>query len=195
MDSTSCVLYELYHAFPQSDGTWKASSGAVFNLTSNALRPAGWTSADAAGFPIVPGLIRYDEVASGAIHHAIRFTVPQTRRAYVWPATHFASSLTDAKYPPMGQRFRLRANYDLSGFSPENRVILRALQEYGMLLADNGSPWFISGAPDDRWDNTRLRELRRVQGSDFEAVDESALESSPNSGAVKPASPSPPRRR
>ncbi len=195
VDREHCILYELYRAFPQPDGSWKAGSGAVFNLASNALRPAGWTSTDAAGLPVVPGLVRYDEVAAGAIHHAIRFTVPQTRRAYVWPATHYASSLTGAKYPPMGQRFRLRADFDISGFSPENRVILRALQEYGMMLADNGSAWFISGAPDDRWDNNALRELRRVHGSDFEAVDVSALESSPGSGAVKPADPGSRRRR
>jgi hypothetical protein len=185
LDRDHCILYELFNAFPQPDGSWKASSGAIFNLASNALRPAGWTSADAAGFPVVPGLVRYDEAAAGAIHHAIRFTVPQSRRAYVWPATHFASSLTDPKYPPMGQRFRLRADFDLSGFSPPNQVILRALQQYGMMIADNGSAWFISGAPDDRWDNNSLRELRRVHGSDFEAVDSSPLEVAPDSGAVK----------
>ena len=185
LDRDHCILYELFNAFPQSDGSWKASSGAVFNLASNALRPAGWTSTDAAGLPVVPGLVRYDEAAAGAIHHAIRFTVPQSRRAYVWPATHFASSLTDPKYPPMGQRFRLRADFDLSGFSPLNQVILRALQQYGMLLADNGSSWFISGAPDDRWNNDNLRELRRVHGSDFEAVDSSSLELASDSGAAK----------
>jgi len=185
LDRDHCILYELFNAFPQPDGSWKASSGAVFNLASNALRPIGWTSADAAGFPIVPGLVRYDEVAGGAIHHAIRFTVPQSRRAYVWPATHFASSLTDPKYPPMGQRFRLRADFDLSGFSPHNQVILRALQQYGMMLADNGSSWFISGAPDDRWNNDSLRELRRVHGSDFEAVESTSLELAPDSGAAK----------
>jgi hypothetical protein len=185
LDRETCNLYELYRAFPQPDGTWKAGSGAVFNLNSNALRPLGWTSADAAGFPIVPGLVRYDEVAAGAIRHAIRFTVPQTRRAYIWPATHFASSLTDPKYPPMGQRFRLRADYDISGFSPRNQVILRALKEYGMMIADNGSAWFISGAPDNRWNNDLLSELHRVHGSDFEAVDTSSLELAPDSGAVR----------
>jgi hypothetical protein len=171
----ACKLYELFNAVPQYDGSWKAYSGAIFDLRSNALRPAGWTSADAAGLPIVPGLVRYDEIAAGEIRHAIRFTVPQTRRAYVWPATHFASKLTDAKYPPMGQRFRLRTNFDISGFSAENQVILRALKAYGMLLADNGSAWFLSGVPDRRWNNDGLRELRRLRGSDFEAVDESSL--------------------
>jgi hypothetical protein len=196
LDRDNCILYELYNAFPQPDGSWNASSGAIFALTSNALRPAGWTSADAAGFPIVPGLVRYDEVASGQIRHAIRFTVPQTRRAYVWPATHFASSLTDAKYPPMGQRFRLRADFDMSGFSPQNQVILRALQQYGMTIADNGSSWFISGAPDERWDNDSLRELRGVHGSDFEAVDSSSVElSSDSAAAAIPFAPHRPSHR
>ena len=176
VDRDNCILYELFSAYPQTDGSWKAGSGAVFKLKSNALRPAGWTSADAAGLPILPGLVRYDEVASGEIRHAIRFTTPRTRRAYVWPATHFASTATDPKLPPMGQRFRLRKDFEITGFSPETKVILRALQKYGMILADNGSPWFISGAPDERWNNSRLRELRRVQGSDFEAVDTSALQ-------------------
>ncbi len=178
----TCKLYELFNAFPQYDGSWKAYSGAVFDLRSNALRPAGWTSADAAGFAIVPGLVRYDEIAEGEIRHAIRFTVPQTRRTYVWPATHFASRLSDTKYPPMGQRFRLRASFDISGFSPESQVILRALKKYGMLLADNGSAWYMSGVPDHRWNNDALRELRRVHGSDLEAVDESSLKVSDNSG-------------
>src|SRR5882724_2412205 len=127
LDTATCFLYEMDNSYPLAS-SWTADSAAVWDLLANEQRPWTWTSADAAGFPIVPGLVRYDEVASGAIHHAIRFTVPQTRRAYVWPATHFASSLTDPKYPPMGQRFRLRADYDISGFSPENRVILRALQ-------------------------------------------------------------------
>ena len=139
------------------------------------LRPAGWTSADAAGLPILPGLVRYDEVAAGAVHHALRVTAPNTRRAYVWPARHFASSLTDPRYPPMGQRFRLRANFDISGFAPQARVILQALKTYGLILADNGSPWYISGAPDERWDNDILHQLGGVTGADFEAVDVSSL--------------------
>jgi hypothetical protein len=154
----------------------------LFDLNSNALRPDGWTSADAAGLPILPGLIRYEEVAAGEIRHAIRVTAPQTQAAYVWPATHFASELTGAEYPPMGQRFRLKADVDLAVFSPEVQVILRAMQTYGVILADNGSAWFISGAPDERWDNDVLRELRQVTGRDFEAVDVSGLMVSPNSG-------------
>jgi len=148
------------------------------------LRPDGWTSADAAGLPILPGLVHYDEVAAGEIRHAIRFTAPQTQAAYVWPATHFASDLTGAEYPPMGQRFRLKAGFDLSGFSTKVKVILRAMKTYGIILADNGSPWFISGAPDERWDNDVLRELRRVSGSDFEAVNVSSLMVDPSSGQV-----------
>ncbi len=184
VDAGNCMLYELYHAFPQADGSWHAGSGAIFDLQSNALRPANWTSADAAGLPILPGLVRYDEVAAGEIRHALRFTVPQTRREYVWPARHFASSLIDTAYPPMGQRFRLRADFDISGFSFEVQVILRALKKYGMIVADNGSSWYISGAPDERWNNEQLHELRQVLGSDFEAVDVSSLLLSPDSGQV-----------
>ncbi len=186
LDDEDCVLYELFNAFPQADGSWKASSGARYDLRSNALRPDGWTSADAAGLPILPGLIRYDEVASGEITHAIRFTAAQTQRAYVWPARHFASSITDPRYPPMGQRFRLRASFDTSGFSPEVRVILEAFKRYGLILADNGSSWFVSGAPDDRWDNDVLRELKSVPGSAFEAVDVSSLMVDPDSARVGP---------
>ena len=124
LDQTACRLYELYHAWPQTDGSWQAGSGAIFDLRSNALRPDTWTSADAAGLPILPGLVRYDEVAAGAINHALRFTAPQTRKAYIWPARHYASSLTGAQYPPMGQRFRLRAGFDISGFSATNQIIL-----------------------------------------------------------------------
>jgi hypothetical protein len=154
-------------------------------LNSNALRPAGWTSADAAGLPILPGLVRYEEVAAGEIRHALRFTAPQTRRAYLWPARHYASSLTGGQYPPMGQRFRLRADFDVSGFSREVQVILRALKKYGMFLADNGSAWYLSGVPDERWDNDALHELHQVHGSDFEAVDESSLMVDPDSGQVR----------
>jgi hypothetical protein len=186
VDMDRCILYELYRAFPQT-ASWKADSGAIFNLLSNALRPTHWTSADAAGLPILPGLVRYDEVASGEIRHAIRLTVPQTRRAFVWPARHYASTLTDPKYPPMGQRFRLRASFDVSSFSAEDQVILRALKKYGMMIADIGSAWFISGAPDDRWNNTSLSDLRRVLGSDFEAVDVSSLMIDPNSGQARQA--------
>lgn len=186
LDSDNAILYETWSTYPNADGSWRAGSGAIFNLRSNDLRPRGWTSADAAGLPVLPGLLRYDEVASGEITHALRFTVPQTRKAYVWPARHYASSLTDAKYPPMGQRFRLRASFDFSGFSPHTQVILRALKKYGMILADNGSAWYISGAPDSRWNNDVLvSELRLVKGSDFEAIDESPLMVSPDSGQVR----------
>lgn len=174
LERDECRLYELYDARP-GPGGWTAGSGAIFDLRSNGLRPKGWTSADAAGLPILPGLVRFDEVAAGEIRHALRFTAPQTRRAYVWPARHFASDLIDSAFPPMGQRFRLRRDFDVEGFSPEVQVILRALQDYGMMLADNGSPWFLSGVPDDRWDNETLRELSRVQGRDFEAVDVTEL--------------------
>lgn len=184
LDREKCVLYELYSAYPQHDGSWQAGSGAIFDLSSHALRPDGWTSADAAGLPILPGLVRYDEVAAGEITHAIRFTAPQTRRAYVWPARHYASSLTGSQYPPMGQRFRLKADFDMSGYAPQVQVILRAMQRYGIILADNGSSWFISGVPDERWDNSVLRQLRQVKGNDFEAVDVSSLMADPDSGRV-----------
>jgi uncharacterized protein (TIGR03437 family) len=192
VDQASCTLYELYAAYPQANGSWQAGSGAIFDLRANWLRPAGWTSADAAGLPILAGLVRYDEVLAGEIRHAIRFTVPQTRKAYVWPARHYASSRTGAQYPPMGQRFRLRADFDISGFSATNQVILRALKKYGMILADNGSAWFISGAPDERWNNDDLHQLDRVKGSDFEAVDVSSLMVDPNSAQARTAGAIPP---
>jgi hypothetical protein len=188
VDREACVLYELYSAYPQRDGSWQAGSGAVFDLGSNDLRPETWTSADAAGLPIWPGLVRYDEVAAGEIRHAVRFTVPATRRAYVWPARHYASDRQGSELPPMGQRFRLRADYDLSAASPQVRTILTALKRYGMILADNGSAWFISGAPDARWDNDALlEELRRVRGRNFEAVDVSSLMADAGSGRVRGA--------
>jgi hypothetical protein len=190
VDRERCVAYEVYRAVWQPDGSIEAGSGAVFDLGSHALRPAGWTSADAAGLPILPGLVRYEEVAAGAVHHAIRFTAPETRRAYVWPARHFASRLVDARYPPMGQRFRLQADVDLTGMAPPARVVAEALKTYGMILADNGSPWFLSGAPDERWNNEALRDLRRLRGRDFEAVDVSSLMDDPDSGRLR-ASPSP----
>ena len=181
VDVDNCLLYELYAAYPQTS-SWQAGSGAIFNLLSNALRTVTWTSADAAGLLILPGLARYDEIMSGEIRHALRFTVPSTQRAYVWPARHYASSLTDPKYPPMGVRFRLRASFDISGYSATNQIILRALKKYGMMIADNGSAWFISGAPDSRWDNTDLHNLANVKGADFEVVDVSPLMVDPNSG-------------
>ncbi len=177
----TCRLYEIYDAHPLDDGGWEAGSGAIFDLHSNALRPVGWTSADAAGLPILPGLVRYDEVAAGEIAHALRFTAPETQSAFVWPARHFASDLTDERYPPMGLRFRLRAGYDMSDFDPQAQVILRAMQRYGIILADNGSPWYISGTPDERWDNDILHQLDRLTGDDFEAVDVTSMMIDPDS--------------
>jgi len=182
LDADSCTLYEMWDSHPQPDGSWRAGSGAVFNLSSHALRPDGWTSADAAGLPILPGLVRYEEVAGGEIAHALRVTTPRTQRAYVWPARHFASQDTDPNLPPMGLRLRLRADYDLARFSSETRTILAALQRYGLILADNGSAWYVSGVPDERWDNDVLRELRQVRGSAFEAVDVSSLQVDVDSG-------------
>ena len=182
VDRERCILYELYYAFPQPDGSWEAANGAIFDLKSHRLRPDGWTSGDAAGLPILPGLVRYDEVTGGVIRHALRFTAPQTQKAHVWPARHHASDRTGAEYPPMGLRLRLRADYPLSGFAPQVKVILQALKTYGLILADNGSPWYISGAPDERWDNDLLHQLGQVKGSDFEVVDASILMVDPDSG-------------
>jgi hypothetical protein len=172
IDRDNWKLYELYDARPQNGGSsWTAGSGAVFDLASNALRPAGWTSADAAGLPIFPGLVRYDEVVQQkAIRHALRFTCPATRRGYVSPARHFASSRTDPSLPPMGMRVRLRASFDVSPYPASVQVILRAMKTYGMLLADNGSAWYVSGAPDPRWSDEELGGLRAVHASDFEVV-------------------------
>jgi hypothetical protein len=187
VDRDGGKLYELFAAYPNPDGSWHAGSGAIFDLDSNALRPAGWTSADAAGLPILPGLVRYEEVVAGEIPHALRFTAPQTRNAFIWPARHKASSLTGTNYPPMGQRFRLKASVDIATFGPNVQVILRALKKYGMFLADNGSSWFLSGAPDPRWDDDELHQLGRLTGADFEAVDESALMANPDSGRTSTA--------
>jgi hypothetical protein len=171
LDADRHELYELYAAYPMPEGAWRAGSGARWSLDSNDLRPAGWTSADAAGLPIFPGLVRADEVLDKKeIHHALRFTAPQTQQAYVSPARHAASSKTDPNLPPMGLRVRLRAGFDLSGFAPECQVILRAMQKYGMILADNGSAWYVSGASDPRFDDDALHQLGRVKGSDFEVV-------------------------
>ncbi len=174
VDTGRCRLYELF-ALAKAGGRWHAGSGAIWNLGSNALRPSGWTSADAAGLPILPGLARYDEVAAGSIEHALRFTIQRTRRAYVYPARHYASSLTDPNLPPMGLRLRLKAGFDMSGFPRQARVVLEALKRYGMMVADNGSSWYISGAPDPRWSNDDLHTLGRVKGSDFEVVDPSSI--------------------
>ena len=172
VDRDHWKLYELYAAYPVPfTHNWTAGSGAIFDLGSNALRPGGWTSADAAGLPIFPGLARYDEVVGqGVIRHALRFTVQRTRRAYVYPARHFASSDTSPSLPPMGMRVRLKASFEISGFPPSARVILQALKTYGMLVADNGGDWFISGAPDVRWNDAELNTLKQVAGSNFEVV-------------------------
>jgi hypothetical protein len=169
VDRDACKLYELY-ALERSAPGWHAGSGAIWNLRSNKLRPAGWTSADAAGLPIFPGLARYDEVARGVIDHALRFTVERTRRAYIAPARHYASNLTDPDLPPMGLRVRLKASFDVSAFPKQARIVLTALKRYGMLVADNGSSWYVTGAPDRRWNNDDLHTLGRVKGSDFEVV-------------------------
>ncbi|MCL7960273.1 MAG: hypothetical protein M8861_08780, partial [marine benthic group bacterium] len=184
VDREECVLYELYRAFPLGNGSWSADSGATYDLRSNDLRPDGWTSADAAGLPIYPGLVTYDEVASGAITHAIRFTASDTRSDHVWPARHDSSSITASNYPPMGQRFRLKADYDISRYPAEIQVILQAFKVYGLILADNGSSWSISGAPDERWNNQVLHAWDDIPGSAFEAVDVSSLMVDPNSGKV-----------
>lgn len=187
VDKDNCKLYELYDARKVA-GKWRAGSGAVWDLYSNALRPKGWTSADAAGLPILPGLVRYEEVLAGEIEHAIRFTAPSTN-SYIWPARHLTSGspgvLTNT--PPMGARFRLKASFNISGFPPKMQVILRAMKKYGIILADNGSPWYVSGAPDPRWDNDMLHLLDALKGSNFEAVDVSSLMQNANSGATTAA--------
>lgn len=178
----TCRLYELYTARKRKGGRlWKAGSGVSWDLSSNAMRPAGWTSADAAGLPILPGLVRWDEANAGEIRHALRFTVSRTQAAYVWPARHEASSDVDPTLPPMGIRVRLKGSYDVSGFSPELQVILTAMQRYGMILADNGSDWFVSGTSDPRWNDDQLHEIDALTGDDFEVVDQSSLIVDPDS--------------
>jgi hypothetical protein len=175
VDRGDCTLNELFAATLQPDGSWTAGSGARWDLRSDALRPADWTSADAAGLPILPGLVRYEEVAAGHIDHAIRFTAPRTQRAYLWPARHQAGSSTDPNLPPMGAWFRLRADFDTSRLAPQARVVAEALKAHGMILADNGSSWYLSGAPDERWDNDGLRGLATITGNDLVAVDASSM--------------------
>ncbi|HZU39721.1 MAG TPA: hypothetical protein VE992_01645, partial [Solirubrobacteraceae bacterium] len=181
LDRSNCRDYELYSAYPVAGGrSWRAGSGAIFDLRSNRLRPAGWTSADAAGLPILPGLARYDEVARGSIDHALRFTAPCTAPRYVYPARHYASTCSGRWLPPMGLRVRLRASVDISHLPYQARIVAVALKRYGMILADNGSPWFISGAPDRRWNNGALHLLDQLHGSDFEVVNTRSL---PHPGA------------
>jgi hypothetical protein len=189
VDQADCKLYETFYSWPVSGGaSWQADSGAVWDLESNDLRPAGWTSADAAGLPILPGLVHFDEVASGTVAHAIRITAPVTRRQYLWPATHQAGSTTNVNAPAMGQWFRLRADVDEADFPSEVRPIVRALKTYGAIIADNGSAWYMSGLPDERWDNDALRSLQNITGADFEAVDASVMMVSPTSGRARPPS-------
>ena len=178
VDSGTCKLYEMWNVRHTRRG-WRAGSGAVWKMTSNALRPDGWTSADAAGLPILPGLVRYPEVAAGVIDHALRFTAPQTRDAHIYPARHDAGSGSSASLPPMGLRVRLKASFDLSQLSPQARVVAVALQHYGMILADNGSPWYVSGVSNKQFNDDDLRTLNRITGRDLEVVDTSGLVNTP----------------
>ncbi|MFN8387675.1 MAG: hypothetical protein U0X92_14835 [Anaerolineales bacterium] len=183
VDTETCVLYETYD-MSFDNGQWSGGSGAIWDLNSNALRPDTWTSADAAGLPILPGLVRYDEIAAGEIRHALRFTVEDTA-GYIWPARHQTSDPQNG-ISPMGARFRLKADYDMSGFPPEMQVLLKAMKEYGIVLADNGSNWYVSGAPDERWDNDMLHLLDVLTGNDFEAVDTSGMMVDEDSGEARP---------
>ncbi|TML34812.1 MAG: hypothetical protein E6G29_09555 [Actinobacteria bacterium] len=177
VDRDACRLYELYALYPPKPGktAWRAGSGAIWSLNSNHLRPKTWTSADAAGLPILPGLARYEDLKHGGIDHALRFTVSRTRRAFIYPARHYASDLTDSRLPRMGERLRLKAGYDISHFPKQARAVLRALKIYGMIVADNGSDWYISGAPNSHWNNDGLHSLGQVKGGAFEVVDTTKL--------------------
>jgi len=188
VDKDTCVLYELYDA-NWNGGHPTAGSGAVFDLQSNALRPATWTSADAAGLPILPGLLRLDEVQSGHIDHAIRFTAQRTDKSFVWPARHQAGSASDPNLPPMGARFRLRGDFNMAGYRPDTQVVLRAMQHYGLILADNGSNWYFQGEAINNWDDGFISDLKRIPASAFEAVDESSLMIDPNSGQARGGAP------
>jgi hypothetical protein len=170
LDNDKCWLYEMFGSYPASGGAWNADQASVWDLLSNEQRPYTWTSADAAGLPIFPGLLRYDEVAAGQIKHAIRFTLQNSRAAFVPPASHWAANSSNANAAPMGMRVRLKASFDTSGFSTANKVILTAMKKYGMIMADNGSSMYISGAPDDRWNNDDLHDLGSLKASDFEVV-------------------------
>ncbi|MFJ9411301.1 hypothetical protein [Streptomyces sp. NPDC101393] len=184
LDRHRCKSYELYDATSAARNSWHAGSGAVFDLHSNALRPEGWTSADAAGLPILPGLVRYDEVAAGEIDHALRITVPRSNTSHLWPARHDAGAAKDDSLPPMGLRLRLKGSVNTASLPPQARVIAMALQRYGAFVADNGSSWFVSGDEDKRWDNDQLNALKQLRGDDFEAVDESSLQTGDDSGAA-----------
>ena len=188
VDASSCTLYELYDAQYSGSGS-TAGSGAIWNLNSDALRPATWTSADAAGLPIFPGLLRPDEVLAGAVTHAIRFTAARTDTSFIWPARHQAGSRSDPTLPPMGARFRLKASFDISGYSAATQVVLRAMQHYGLILADNGSNWYFQGSASNSWGDQFISELKTVPASEFEAIDESSLMVDPNSGATRQGPP------
>jgi len=183
VDRKTCRLYELYNVH-HSGGRWTAGSGATWSLGSNKLRPAGWTSADAAGLPILSGLLRLDEVQAGYVDHAIRFTTDTTNRRYLWPARHQAGSVSDSSYPPMGARFRLKASFPISGYRKDTRVVLRAMKHFGLVLADNGSPWYFQGTSEKGWPNGMLDELKSIPAKAFQAVDTSSLKSSSSSAAV-----------
>ena len=183
VDRGTCRLYELYDVH-HANGRWTAGSGATWSLTSNKLRPAGWTSADAAGLPILPGLLRLDEVKAGHVDHAIRFTTNVTDRSYLWPARHQAGSVNDSSYPPMGARFRLKAGFPISSYRADTRVVLKAMKHYGLVLADNGSPWYFQGTSEPGWPSAMLDQLKTIPASAFQAVDTSSLKSSSSSAAV-----------
>jgi hypothetical protein len=186
IDTAHCVDYELYGLVKQSNGTWHAGSGAIFPLNTDALRPAGWTSADAAGLQVLPGFVRYDEILAGHINHALRFTAPRSRYgSYLWPARHWAASVAGTQYPQFGQRFRLKAGVNISGFSPHMHVVLQALKTYGMILADNGLAWNLDGLQDARFNDAEVNTLKNIIGADFEAVNESSLMASVNTAQIK----------
>jgi hypothetical protein len=189
-DTGHCKLYEVWEGRKDASGPgWTAANGAVFDLATNTYRPDGLTSGDAAGLPILPGLVRYDECAAGEIKHAVRFTVPKTQRGWIHPARHMASNTSDSTYPPMGLRMRLKASFDISTYTGMIAVLLRALKTYGMILADNGSAWFITGASDTRWDDNDLAQLKKVPGSAFEAVYTGPTKHSPEASGVEQTSP------
>jgi hypothetical protein len=185
VDRSTCRLYETWATFPQRGTVWTAGSGATWRLTSNKLRPQGWTSADAAGLPILPGLLRYGEVRSGRVDHAIRFTTDVTDQRHIWPARHDAGSVANRAYPPMGARFRLKASFPISSYRADTRTVLRAMQRYGLVLADNGSPWYFQGTADNRWPSRLLDQLKSVPASAFEAVDTAPLRVRPGSAQAR----------
>jgi hypothetical protein len=191
LNTDTCLLYELFNAHRSKNGQWTAGSGAIFDLKSNDLRPLGWTSADAAGLPIYPGLVKYSELTSGVINHALRFTTPKTSKRFIWPARYFASKINDKALPPMGIRLRLKASYNIEHLSPQAKVIAKTLQEYGMILADNGGTLFITGEPNENWNNDDLRNLKQINAQDFEVVDVSQWQITKKSGKANSIQPKP----